>query len=260
MGQFNSVKDFRYGKIIYNTYDLFVCKSIHEYGEWCQGELDLLQQIIKPGMTVLDIGANIGTHTLPFAAMVGISGKVLAFEPQRHFFYMLAGSVALNSLRNVWCYYHAVSDTAGTIPVEQLDLESHKNFGALALEYYHGISNNFEEVPVIRIDDLELPSCHLIKIDVEGMEEKVLRGAVDTINRYRPILYTEDERPYNSESLIGFIESLEYNVYRHITPFFNPDNFQSNKNNIFGTYFSRNLLCIPREQNLSFPDLDKISK
>lgn len=256
LSNFNDLTDSRYGKMIYNINDYVIGRSIKEYGEWCQGELELLKEIIKIGMTVLDAGANIGTHALAFSSMVGKEGKVLAFEPQRHIFYVLAGNVAINSIENIWCYYCAVSDQRGTIEVRQLDFETTYNFGALQLEAQTN-SDRFEEVPTILIDDLALNSCDLIKADVEGMEEKVLRGAIQTIAKYRPFLYIEDERPQKSESLISYIKSLDYESYWHLTPAFNPNNFKANHNDILGGYVSKNMLCIPKEkilihQNLNF--------
>lgn len=249
MKTINGITDSRYGNMIYNINDYVIGRSIKEYGEWCQGEIDILKEIIKPGMTVLDVGANIGTHALAFSYMVGSIGKVLAFEPQRHIFHILAGNVALNSIQNIWCYYNAVSNEHGIIKVKQLDFEASYNFGALQLEDGANL-DIFEEVPTILIDDLLLNSCGLIKADVEGMEEKVLRGAAQTIKKNRPFLYVENERPDKSESLIAYIQSLDYQIYWHCIPAYNPNNFKENKNDLLGGYVPINLFCIPMESSL----------
>ena len=248
MKNINGITDSRYGNMIYNINDYVIGKSIKEYGEWCQGEIDILKEVIKPGMTVLDAGANIGTHALAFSYLVGSKGKVLAFEPQRHIFYILAGNVAINSIQNIWCYYNAVSDERVTIKVKQLDFEASYNFGALQLEDGANIEI-YEEVPSVLIDDLTLNSCGLIKADVEGMEEKVLHGATQTIEKFRPFLYVENERPEKSESLISYIQSLDYQIYWHCKPAFNPYNFKENKNDVLGGYVPINLFCIPRESS-----------
>jgi FkbM family methyltransferase len=248
MKSFNGITDSRYGTMIYNTNDYVIGRSIKEYGEWCQGEIELLKEIITPGMTVIDAGANIGTHSLAFSSMVGSKGKVLAFEPQRHIFHILAGNVAINSIQNIWCYYNAVSDEHVIMKVKQLDFEASYNFGALQLE--EGVNPvNYEEVPAIFIDELPITSCGLIKADVEGMEEKVLRGAVQTIEKNRPFLYVENERPEKSESLISYIKSLDYQIYWHCKPAFNPINFKENKNDVLGGYVPINLFCIPKESS-----------
>lgn len=259
MSNFNDLTDSRYGKMIYNINDYVIGKSIKEYGEWCQGELELLKGIIQPGMTILDAGANIGTHALAFSRLVGKEGKVFAFEPQRHIFNILAGNVAINSIENIWCYYCAVSDERGIVKVRQLDFEAPYNFGALQLEAQ--VDNaKFEDVPTILIDDLELNSCHLIKADVEGMEEKVLRGAAEAISKFRPFLYIEDERPDKSESLILYIKNLGYELYWHLTKAFNPNNYKSNNNDLLGGYVSKNMLCIPKENEIDVLKLVELYK
>ena len=68
------------------------------------------------------------------------------------------------------------------------------NFGGVAV----GGAAEGERVPVLTVDGLNVPACRLIKIDVEGAEESVLRGAVQTIGRYRPVLYVENDRKERS--------------------------------------------------------------
>ena len=74
--QFNICKQSRYGYILYNKYDKAIGPSFHLYGEWAQGEMALLQAFVKPGHWALDIGANIGAHTLFLSQAVGTSGRV----------------------------------------------------------------------------------------------------------------------------------------------------------------------------------------
>ena len=105
----NLVHDFRYGKIIYNTLDKYVGKSLKLYGEFSQGEADLFEMIVKPGACVVEVGANIGSHTIHLAQLAGKDGAVLAFEPQRLVFQILAGNIWQSIIlpmcivnRNVW--------------------------------------------------------------------------------------------------------------------------------------------------------------
>ena len=71
----------RYGEMIVPAMDTYIGRSLIEYGEWTNGDIALLEQIIRPGMTVVDVGANIGSHTLAFSKAVGKHGRVLALEP-----------------------------------------------------------------------------------------------------------------------------------------------------------------------------------
>src|SRR5579884_3184354 len=71
----------RYGTFLIPTGDTGVGRSLAIYGEWSEAEIDLFRKFVRPGMTVLDVGAHIGVFTLPLAGLVGAGGLVLAFEP-----------------------------------------------------------------------------------------------------------------------------------------------------------------------------------
>lgn len=235
-----TLKTCRHGKMLYNPRDLFIGRSFEVYGEFSQGESDLFQSIVQPGQLILEIGANIGSHTIYLSQLVGPTGRVLAFEPQRVLFQNLCANLALNSLTNVWSIQAAVGAEPGELLVPFLDYSQGNNFGALELGgYAHG-----DPVPVITIDGLNLTHCMFIKIDVEGMEESVLRGGAQTLERLKPVLYVENDRPNRSVSLIRYLDSLGYNLYWHLPQFFNPANFFNNPHNVFGTMCSVNMLGI----------------
>jgi FkbM family methyltransferase len=115
-----AMKRCKHGLFMYNRNDAFVGRGLDLYGEWCEFEINLLRLFIRPGDIVIDAGANIGTHTVAFANMVGPTGVVHAFEPQRRNFLMLAGNVAINGLDNVFCHQSAVGDTLGQIRLPPL--------------------------------------------------------------------------------------------------------------------------------------------
>ena len=91
----------RRGRFYVNLFDEFIGKSLRRYGEWAESELELLERYIKPGDVIVDIGANIGTHTVAFAQLVGPRGLVIAFEPQARIFQLLCANVVANDLGNV---------------------------------------------------------------------------------------------------------------------------------------------------------------
>ena len=108
-----AVKHCRHGIFMFSRNDNFVGRGLDLYGEWCDFEIQLLRNYIKFGDTVIDVGANIGTHAVAFGNMVGPMGAVHAFEPQRRLFTMLSGNVALNALEQVVCHQAAVGDSHG---------------------------------------------------------------------------------------------------------------------------------------------------
>ncbi|HNB59890.1 MAG TPA: FkbM family methyltransferase, partial [Phycisphaerales bacterium] len=128
----------------------------------------------------------------------------------------------------------------GAVVVPTINYNSENNFGGLELGKYE----SGERVPVTTIDRLELPRCHLLKIDVEGMELEVLRGATQTLARLRPLLYLENDRPENSPPLIEFLLNAGYRLYWHTPPLFHPGNFYGNDDNEFPKLVSANMLGV----------------
>jgi len=228
--------------MLFNINDLSVGKSFDLYGEFSEGEVDLFRQIIKPGQIVVEVGANIGAHTIWLANWVGNDGAVLAIEPQRIVYQTLCANVALNNLTNVHCFHAAAGRAPGKIQVPSLDFTQTNNFGGISLD---GIRNG-EAVPVLTVDALNLSNCHFLKIDVEGMEEQVLEGSTQCIRDCRPVLYVENDREEKSNSLIRYIDSLGYTMYWHKPPLYNPNNFAGNPLNIFGRTVSINIVCLPK--------------
>jgi hypothetical protein len=108
------------------------------------------------------------------------------------------------------------------------------------------------------LDSLELPACHLIKIDVEGFEAQVVRGAAETIARHRPVLYVENDRREGQQALISLISGLGYRLYWHKPALFRPDNFNGVAEDIFGRVVSLNMLCLPQERKTVVANLELI--
>lgn len=73
---------------------MFVGRSLALYGEYREGEVELFQQILRPGDIAVEVGANIGAHTVPMAKSVGDSGRIISFEPQNEVFQALNGNIA----------------------------------------------------------------------------------------------------------------------------------------------------------------------
>ena len=241
---FNRVKACRHGTLIYNINDQYIGRALHEYAEFSQGEVDLFAKLIRPGQVVIDAGANIGAHTVFFCRAVGPKGVVHAFEPQRVIFQTLCANLALNSLQNGHAHHAALGDAPGSIVVDVPDYSQPNNFGGMPL----GAFSQGERVPLVTIDSLELAACHFMKIDVEGMEQSVIRGATETLRRHRPVLYVENDREEHARALVAQLEALGYRLYWHLPPYFNPDNFARNPDNVFGNIASRNMLCLPAER------------
>lgn len=245
----------RHGPVLYNAHDIYVGGSFDAYGEFSEGETALFAQMLKPGMTVLDIGANIGAHTVPMARMVGAAGRVVAFEPQRMVFQMLCANLALNGIGNVQAHWAALGRAPGQILVPPINYEVTGNFGGVSLGHWQ----MGEEVRCITIDSLALPACHVMKIDVEGMEAEVLAGAGQTIARHRPILYVENDREAKSKALLEAMLALGYRLWWHLPHLYSSANAFGNEHNLFPGIRSINVLAIPKERPVNILDMAEIT-
>jgi len=172
--------------------------------------MQLKRRLNGDGVTVLDIGANIGAHTVNWAKAMsseGFSksddgsegwGSVIAVEPQERVFYALAGNIALNNCWNARAIHAAAGATAGRIAIPKMNPCEPANFGGLSLKQWglkrwEADDSTGAFVEQITIDSLcfGIDRVDLIKIDVEGMEPEVLDGARETIRARRPVIYAE---------------------------------------------------------------------
>lgn len=223
--------------------DYYMTRALELYGEYGPAEWRLLQQIIKPGMAVVEVGANMGTHSVDMARACA-PGPFYAFEPQPRIFQVLCANLAISDVGNAFAYPEGCGEEEGVAVVPLLDYGQTGNFGGLSLQV--------DGTPGIRVrirtlDSLDLAACGLIKIDVEGFEPQVLRGARETIARCRPILYVENDRAAQQQEVISLIAEMGYRLYWHLPPLFDPGNFKGVQENIFPGIVSVNMLCLPAE-------------
>jgi len=148
---------------------------------------------LKPGMTVFDVGANLGMVTQLFATFVGSSGSVHAFEPSSETFDKLSTVCEFSSLKNVKLNNIAVSDKVGSAEFHIYDAD-HASWNSLAnrpLQDY-GIDvqpDKVDVIPTTTIDvycqEHQIDTIDLLKVDVEGAEFDVLKGANEMLRQKR---------------------------------------------------------------------------
>ena len=215
----------------------------------------MFRQIVRPGDVVVEAGANIGAHTVYLGTQVGPLGRVYAFEPQRIVFQTLCANIALNNLTNVYCMQQAVGAQEGTVLVPTFDYTYEDNYGGVGLgDFKFG-----EAVPVVTIDSLNLHWCNFLKVDVEGMEQAVLQGAVNLIARAKPILYVENDRKDKSDDLIRFIDSLGYHMFWHTPTIYRSENLLGNPENVFSDQGSFNMLCVTKSLQHRLEGMPRVS-
>jgi FkbM family methyltransferase len=184
------------------------------YGTWEPEVVDSIRENVLPGMTVMDIGAHAGFYALLFAKLVGPAGQVIAFEPLPANFRLLEENIALNGLRNVLVRHEAVGERSGKLNLEVPDLEDHLLAGPMSSADPRGSMT----VPVVSLDDFILQrGLHIdfIKMDVEGAEGSILRGAQETLRASHPAMVVElhnAERQAGRHPVAAYMEGLGYQV------------------------------------------------
>jgi len=163
------------------------------FGEWEPEETAFLQSRLQEGQTVLDIGANLGWFTLVAASKIGSTGKVHAFEPRPETLAMLSKTIALNTLERVvevWPY--ALSDAEGELLLNWADKTDNPGHSFLSKTETSIANHESARVKSVRLDDL-LPDVapDVVKIDVEGAEPLVMRGALNALRRKKPVILSE---------------------------------------------------------------------
>jgi FkbM family methyltransferase len=164
-------------------------------------EFLMLDQLISEGDWVIDVGANIGHYTKRLSDLVGPSGRVLAFEPVPNTFSLLSENVTLFRYSNVSLLNLAASDRTTSVGISIPTFETGlKNYYQASIdEQASGL-----QVVTIAVDSLSLRKrIRLIKIDAEGHDYTVLRGAEQVLVRDHPILIVETNAPEVRQMLTG---------------------------------------------------------
>ena len=199
--------------------------SIYLLGSFEPSVVRTYRPLVRAGDTVLDIGANVGAHTLPLARAVGPTGRVVAFEPTAWASAKLRANVDLNP------------ELAGRIRAEQVMLTGAGDTGLPAGIYsswplttqgdlhpqHLGRLMSTDDAQVTSLDDYVtrngVEKVDFVKLDVDGAEPDVLRGATATVTRHRPVIVME-LAPYlydgtdRFEQLVDFLAGQDYRIER----------------------------------------------
>lgn len=166
--------------------------------------LPIILEHINPGNTVVDAGAFIGDHTIAYCDAVGPTGSVYAFEPNKKAYECLEYNC--KTAKN---YNLGLSDKAETVYYSE-----DKNAGAGRI--LRDIETS-DQIKTITLDSLKLKALDFLKIDVEGYEVSVLKGAISTIKKYRPKMWIEinigalEQQGKTAKDIENFLSKLNYN-------------------------------------------------
>jgi FkbM family methyltransferase len=217
-------------------------RSLAQYGEWIEQELDLLSEIVSDDQYVLEFGSEFGAHALWFARAVGDRGQVHVIEPRRRVMQQLCANVALNGLFNVHTHPMWLGRAAGATELDAL---------------VPGLDNaeGKERVPVRTLDDLGLESLHLLKINYPGELFPVLDGGTSTLRRLRPNLYFRMGKQEDAEEEVRRVKDLGYRCWSHLPYLYSKNNQVGNTLNIFPGRVYQNVVATPQEGGVGFDRL-----
>lgn len=142
----------------------------------------LMQKYVKQGTNVIDVGAHIGTHTVFLANLLNNTGEVWAFEPQKKIFMELNANLLANKASKVHALRMALGDHHGKASLSK---------AAAGNEGHTAVGQGGDDASMVRLDDMHISNVSLIKIDVEGYEDRVLDGARQTISASKPVIFIE---------------------------------------------------------------------
>lgn len=221
-------------------------------GKWFEKEMEFWRSWIKRGMTVIDVGANVGVYTFNAALQVGSEGRVLAVEPFSGCVRCLQETCRINQLSWVTICAGAASDRNGTLRI-LLHSASELNEVVSDDVIANALTGSFEEVPCFTLDSLiereNLKKVDFLKIDAEGHELAVLEGSNQILTQFFPVILYENiggSRGSNSQ-VAEHLKNKGYKLFRYqpykqeLIPV-NPENFHE----------QLNLIAVPPHKSSTF--------
>jgi len=191
--------------------DNFISKEIMK-GSFEPEVKRFIENTLEPGDVFIDIGANLGYYTLIASRMIGANGCVFAFEPEPTAFHLLNMNITINELYNITAENKAVSDKEDEIELWISSI----NFGGSKI-----IGSPPNIMTKIKVESVSLDnyfkdftkSIKLIKIDVEGAENLVIRGSRKILSKNRDIQVIMELWPYNEQEVYGIMGDLGFSSH-----------------------------------------------
>lgn len=259
------VKECRWGTFLLLHKDMLSTYA-NIYGEWSEMEVRLFKSLLTSESNVIEVGANLGLHTVPLAKFAP-GGSIICFEPQRIVYQVLCANAVLNNLTNVFAFHAAVSDQNRSITIETSNYDKLWNYASFSLDKGMSTEGAFrgkvshEAVQAVALDTVEavsgLSALDLLKIDAEGHELQVLRGAAQTIARLQPIIFIENNNEDHGDQIISHIKQLGYTSYWFCSARYQPDNFNGLALQV--PQDDVNMVCFPKSR-APFPGLNPVER
>jgi FkbM family methyltransferase len=174
-------------------------------------DLNTIKDFVKKGDTVIDIGGNLGFFVLILNELVGNSGQIYSFEPSKRLSQKLASTIKINDLHNVSIVNLAIGDSEGSTTLHYNPKQS--GLSSIVSDFENNSLS--EEIKITTLDKFSQnisKRVSFIKIDTEGYEPQVLRGAQEIIRRDKPTIYIElgGDHQKSSVEALQVLKELDY--------------------------------------------------
>lgn len=257
--QVKTKENCKHGKISYYADDKWIGRSLELYGEYSEYEVAVFQKCLKPGGVALELGANIGSLTVPMAKIVGPTGKVIAFEPGEDTLALLLKNIEQNDLNDiVQIIPKGASDAPGRAAIVY---NPNPNYPKVSLgDNPHTRGNEPDGwINLITVDSLNLERLDFAKIDVDGCEQFAVEGMRETIMRCRPFIFIENEIPDKAEKLTATLIDMGYRAYWYRPPLYSFTNHAGELRNIFPGTVAIMQIYVPEELDHEVKGCDEVS-
>ena len=203
---------FKVNGIKFRFYQSGLSMNLFINRDYINEDFNYIKKYLSAGNTFIDIGANIGTWSIFASKVVGNVGKILSFEPHPKTFKYLSGNITLNKSENIEYFNVGCSDKKG-------NLYFSNNYDTMNHITYNSVDSIIIPVKELDFFTSELKEIDLIKIDVEGFELNVLKGATNTLAKTKMIIFEsnkEFQKKYNyrTEDIINFLITHNFKVFK----------------------------------------------
>jgi len=207
------------GQFLIPNSDNHIKYALETDGVWEKPTLDICREYLKIDSIVIEVGSHIGSHTIPIAKICK-EGVVYAFEMQRLIFNLNVTNSIINGLTNIIHFREAVSDTNELKFFQEVDysnayLDKEINSGGVFIAMVD--KNGIVPTNLITLDNKFkfLDKLDLLKIDAEGHEVNVLKGAMELIKKHKPLILTEFDRK-NQQEIIDLLPDYNFEDVSHV--------------------------------------------
>jgi len=218
--KFGSIRNVNRQEINYSL-DLSCLMQWYVYWDFKAKDRDRLYSLVKKGDIIFDVGTNIGETLLNFAKLTGEKGYVYGFEPDEENYRNVQKNISLNNFKNIHVFNNAVSDKKETVKLSVV--EPHNRGMNRILEPGSDEGYQYSIIEAITLDDLvaenKIERIDLVKIDIEGYEMHALKGALQMLKKFKPVLFVEIaytrliKLNTSPNEVMKFLEDLGYKIF-----------------------------------------------